>query len=158
MWGYILRDMRFKRGWCGDSFISVLENWRRRNKDYMEISIMACWEKWKTRNRAIFEDRQIHANLVSQRIISSTEMIPNSSLSKIRTKSPPYFQPNCCKVFFMEPCKMRLLVVVLVPLSERMTKFILSWWWTVKLVQILNQKLWPFEFFSFFANSRGIPL
>jgi hypothetical protein len=49
--------------------VIVLLNWKRRKGEKLEIPCLICWEIWKHRNLAIFEDRPLNRDIVCTSIL-----------------------------------------------------------------------------------------
>jgi hypothetical protein len=59
IWNLILKDLKCDGIWEGGQVSDCILNWKRRKGERIEIPGLICWEIWKHRNLAIFEDRPL---------------------------------------------------------------------------------------------------
>jgi hypothetical protein len=60
IWYTIHKELKLESAWEGGKIAGCLQNWKRKRKNWIEIPCFVCWEVWKHRNLAIFEDQPLN--------------------------------------------------------------------------------------------------
>jgi hypothetical protein len=86
IWYTIHKDLKLESVWEGGKIVECLQNWKRKKDNRIEIPCFICWEVWKHRNLAIFEDRPLNRDRVCNSIIQDlgeTKVVHTTKESRI---------------------------------------------------------------------------
>eukprot|EP00253_Pinus_taeda_P011269 PITA_11269 len=91
LWQNLKPFINYIGDWVGTDLINAWIVWEMKNKGSKNINlpIIVNWSIWKSRNRAIFENKPIHWPLMEAGIISALKELPDPPPPSSRQPAPP---------------------------------------------------------------------
>eukprot|EP00253_Pinus_taeda_P014871 PITA_14871 len=91
LWQNLKPFINFNGDWAGTNLINAWTEWESKNKGSKNINlpIIVNWSIWKSRNRAIFDNKPIHWPLLETGIISALKELPDPPPPSSRQPAPP---------------------------------------------------------------------
>jgi ribonuclease HI len=91
IWATILLELKIDSVWEGEQVDVCCENWIKKKENCKEVPGFICWEVWKHKNLAIFEDHPINRVTVCNRILQDLGEVTGSKCTKVsRIERSPF--------------------------------------------------------------------
>jgi ribonuclease HI len=101
IWSTIQKELKLESAWEGEQIVDCIENWIKKRENWKEIPGYICWEVWKHRNLAIFEDRPLNRVKVCNSILQDLGETKVSNSTKVsRIDRPPLLDWDLAVGFF----------------------------------------------------------